>query len=350
MSVKKLEFLALIALLMVLAGCAGPFLPKAGMTINDVSRMAYVPCDGSARYEDQHIVFVGRHPELNGVDIYQTAAMKTFNRASGECAKSLYFEGGRLMSDEALQLKLNQVRAKRKVEVEIFAQKKEVLNQFVLQNQLTRVDEFKSTPEDKFIIWRDQSNKRFYSFNHEFISASEATPLIKAHEEEVKRQEQIRAAQQQKELEARLERERKEREIRLERERKEREVREAKARHDACIGAQPIGVCMKWSDRQTQYLCNQNAFTAVENIFNQYCYFTDEYHVHTKLEVQNNSKSPVIDITFTCSQIAKSGTVLRRSEETIYDIWEPKTMKEVRLKFLKHPQVASMRCEATRWK
>ncbi len=87
-----------------LIGCAsyGPFSPIPGMTIEEVSKTAYVPCDGYISPSKNNIVFIQKHPEAPSVDIYRTVADQKFKRGAAECRTDLYFENGVLISNEKL--------------------------------------------------------------------------------------------------------------------------------------------------------------------------------------------------------------------------------------------------------
>jgi uncharacterized protein len=139
----------------------------------------------------------------------------------------------------------------------------------------------------------------------------------------------------------------------LEKRRKEErllaEQREQKLRQQ-CLGNGQIGICQSASQNNSQFLCGQNSITALNNLFNEYCYTTDTLHVTTSLEVRNNTNKTVKDITFVCTQFAKSGTALARNNSVIYDLWKPGEIKSLTMKFFKHEQIHSMDCKAVNWK
>ena len=101
---KLCFFLFYVALSSLISSCAvlGPFSPKPGMTTDEVSKAAYVPCDGHISPSKKNIVFVQKHPEAPSVDIYRTVADYKYNRGAPECRKDLHFYQGRLISDDQL--------------------------------------------------------------------------------------------------------------------------------------------------------------------------------------------------------------------------------------------------------
>ena len=90
---KKLYLKLGILFFICISGCAsfGPFDPKPGMSIKQVSEQAYVPCNGSMRINDDHITFVRQHLQVPEVSIYQTNAHVKYNRASPDCQKRIIF-------------------------------------------------------------------------------------------------------------------------------------------------------------------------------------------------------------------------------------------------------------------
>lgn len=94
-----------ITLISLIAGCAalGPFSPRTGMSVNEVSRAAYVPCAGFVNPDANQLVLIGKHPEASNVDIYRTVAHTKFKRGAPECRKDLYFFEGRLISNTQLE-------------------------------------------------------------------------------------------------------------------------------------------------------------------------------------------------------------------------------------------------------
>ena len=127
-------------------------------------------------------------------------------------------------------------------------------------------------------------------------------------------------------------------------------AKEAQRLREQCLSNGVIGICQSSSQNNTQYVCGSNLLKAFENIFNKYCYVTDNYSISTTMEVRNNSGKTIKDVTFSCTQNAKSGTSLTTGTHTIYDIWHQNEAKAVSIKFSKHEQVQSMNCKAISWK
>ncbi len=128
------------------------------------------------------------------------------------------------------------------------------------------------------------------------------------------------------------------------------QAKAAQVAREQCLNNGTIGICQSSSQNNTIYMCGQNIITAMENMFNQYCYTTDKINIHSKMEVRNNSGKAVSDITFECTQIAKSGTSLAKNKHTIYDTWQHKEVKLVQIKSFKHEQVAEVNCKAISWR
>lgn len=115
--------------LILLSGCA-PFAPKPGMTVEDVSKAAYVPCDGSMNIDKKHIVFIKDHPQNPEVKIYKTLADVKYKRGTPECRKELYFYKNVLISEEELKELVVQYQAELKIQQEIqLAQKIKLENE-----------------------------------------------------------------------------------------------------------------------------------------------------------------------------------------------------------------------------
>jgi hypothetical protein len=97
---KKITFLIAFAL----TSCAAllPFTPQPGMTIEQVSKAAYIPCDGSMNPKANHLVLLGAHPEFKDILVYRTLADQKYSRGAPECRKDLYFRNGIFVSSETL--------------------------------------------------------------------------------------------------------------------------------------------------------------------------------------------------------------------------------------------------------
>jgi hypothetical protein len=128
------------------------------------------------------------------------------------------------------------------------------------------------------------------------------------------------------------------------------EKRNAEIAREKCLSNGAIGICQSSSQNNNIYLCDQNSLVGLENIFNKYCYTTDTVNVYSKMDVRNNLHRSVSDISFECSQVAKSGTVLKRDNQVIFETWQPREVKLIQLKSLKHQQVAQVICRAVSWR
>jgi hypothetical protein len=166
--------------------------------------------------------------------------------------------------------------------------------------------------------------------------------------ERARRERQIKQQQDQERENQRLALQRQENEERDRRYQQEKE--NAERQRELCLGSSSVGICQSASQNNLQFMCNQNIFSQLKNLFNEYCYVIDEFNIKTRMEVRNNTNLRIKDLMFSCSQIAKSGTVLRQNKSTIYDIWNPGESKIISLSFLKHDQVDSMNCKVESWK
>lgn len=131
---------------------------------------------------------------------------------------------------------------------------------------------------------------------------------------------------------------------------KKQETRRAAEDKERCLSNGPIGICQSSKQNELMFLCDTNPIVALNNLGNQYCYTTDNFNIVTNMLVRNNTPNTVRDISFTCQQIANSGTVLGQGSQTVYDSWKPGEVRTVKIKFNKINQVKSMSCSPTRWK
>ena len=127
-------------------------------------------------------------------------------------------------------------------------------------------------------------------------------------------------------------------------------ARLANFNREKCLSNGDIGICQSSKQNELMFLCDMNPLVALNNLGNQYCYTVDSLNIVTNMLVRNNTPNIVQDITFTCQQIANSGTVLGQGSQTVYDAWKPGEVRTVKLKFNKVNQVKSMNCSPTRWK
>lgn len=128
------------------------------------------------------------------------------------------------------------------------------------------------------------------------------------------------------------------------------EAARKKAEREQCLSNGPIGICQESKKNQLVNLCAQNPLVDLETMGDPYCYYTDNNTVMSVMDVRNNMSARVRDVTFECDQIANSGTVLKRNETTIYDLWKPGETRTVKVKFTKHNQTNYIQCKAASWK
>lgn len=194
--------------------------------------------------------------------------------------------------------------------------------------------------EGIYAIVTDKNNMIVQTMDYDtYISKIYNARLTLAKKEE--KQQRLDAEKKEKSRKDLDEKKKRDRELAIENERIERE---------RCLGSGAVGVCQISKKNQLVYFCDQNALVALDNMFNQYCYTTDNFSITSYLEVRNNLNRPIRDITFTCQQIANSGTVLSTNSSTIYDVWQSYEIKKVSIKLPKHSQVNYMSCKPTSWK
>jgi len=194
--IKKIIVISIVTLMV---GCA-PFAPQPGMTYQQVSRAAYVPCPGSMKVDDQHLVFVGNLSDDPSIKIYRTAAFEKFRQGSGPCAKNLYFKDGILLSDERIKQIRDENIAKQQLKIA-------EMKKYIDANRLIVLDRFQSTSDSDFKIYTNSAKQYFYSINYAFVDKSTVLPQIKIYEENARRDADLKAkaAQAQKEEAARKE-------------------------------------------------------------------------------------------------------------------------------------------------
>ena len=348
----------------LLASCAleSEFIPKHGMTISQVNSDSYIYCAGSARKDRKYIVFEGSHPFIDNIQIYKNTI---FNDAlskndlelykSRRCDEPLFFiDGKSISSAQVKELESAIPKEARDISIEKRKLKKEAelreLRRIELAEKARIEAETPSELRQKLSeIWFKLQDVRLIDDKKGgWIFPPELQPI---------KNEQIRIQQKL----ARIDNE--ERNLKLQRDenirRIEREKNDAankiKAQkvqrlREQCLSNGVIGICQSSSQNNTQYICGSNLVTAFENILNNYCYVTDNYSISTSMEVRNNSGKTIKDITFSCTQNAKSGTSLTSGNHTIYDVWGPNEAKSVSIKFVKHDQVQSMNCRAVSWR
>lgn len=287
-----MKILPKIILFFLLTSCA-TFDPKPGMTLEKLDSMAALSFLGGMEY-------VGKHAILSDVKIYETFDQQSSNKRiyfkTSQPNKYYYIKGNRLLSEEQLN-KLIDIEKEKEIEIEKY-----------------------------------------------HIAA-----------EERKQQEKIAAENRQRLFEKQLEEEKKEKE----------KIREN------CLSSGDIGICLVSIQDARINICESIPAKETESQLNAFmfsvltgnpnkavdpelfvdpnCYIFDKSSIIALLEVRNNTQTNIKDVVFECNQIAKSGTVLDRNVETIYDIWQLGEVKEIKLKLHKHSQYFGISCRAVNW-
>ncbi len=126
----------------------------------------------------------------------------------------------------------------------------------------------------------------------------------------------------------------KQREINIAIQKKQREE------HNQRFGVTGVGIYIKEiSDKRS--ICPESFI----NSFDRNCSIRDPFQMTVSMSIRNNMTYPVKDIKVRCSQIAKSGTVLRNTLETVYDLWQAGEIREHNVKILKHEQSNNVSCQ-----
>ena len=174
------------------------------------------------------------------------------------------------------------------------------------------------------------------------ISKAEADVYIDpwiaaARKENERRAQEVRALQQKKEEERQQ----------LERTR-QREKAQAEADLERCLSTGSVSACQVKSGVKTSYLCGAWGLQTGQ-ILNPDCHRADRSKIVVSLLTRNNMPRSVKDVKFDCAQVAKSGTVLRTTSKTLYDIWSPGDKKAIEMELFKHEQVSEIHCRADKW-
>jgi hypothetical protein len=104
-----------------------------------------------------------------------------------------------------------------------------------------------------------------------------------------------------------------------------------------CLKNSPIGICRT-------YYGGKHLYTGKDEYWD---YFTKLYTFHL---VRNNVLRPVKDIEIQCDQYGPSRTIIKTYNHTVYDIWNPRESKMVKMEFWPHKQLDSIRCFVKSWK
>jgi hypothetical protein len=110
---------------------------------------------------------------------------------------------------------------------------------------------------------------------------------------------------------------------------------------ERCFGSSGVGICIK-NITEGVYICDRSAMFPT---LNQNCWVNNPLQITVAMSIRNNLNRPVKDINIRCSQIAKSGTVLRNSTDTVYNSWQPRDVKDYKLELLKHNQWSTVNCQ-----
>lgn len=325
MMIKKNVFIPMcMTLLVTITGCA-TYDPKVGMTYRQFDSMNGLSFNGAPVFIEQ----------WNGSDIYQqydaVRLKEKGEKISNDLDRYYYFKDKKLVAikskDEYLSDKNINAYG-----LTIFSQKAPKTEQEIRQRmnviEATLKSNFSNT--DRWDDWKQEwivppvkqsLINEFRALNDNLNRINDEKRKAAQSQEEQKRNADSRIANQ-----------------------------KAQQAREQCLSNGQIGICQSSSQNNVQFLCDQNAFVAFDNIFNQYCYVTDNFHITSKMEVRNNLNKSIKDITFTCTQYAKSGTILGSNVSTIYDIWNVNQSKVINLKFFKQQQVASMNCRVSNYK
>ncbi len=157
------------------------------------------------------------------------------------------------------------------------------------------------------------------------------------------RKENERRAQEARALQQKKQEERQQLEMR-----RQREKAQAEADLEKCLSNGPMSACQVKTGAKTTYLCGAWGLQTGQ-ILNPDCHHTDRNRIVVSLLTRNNMPKPVKDVKFDCAQVARSGTVVRTTSKTLYDIWSPGDRKTIEIELFKHEQVSEIHCKADKW-
>jgi hypothetical protein len=345
------------------------FIKKDGQTIAQVNSESYIYCAGRARADRKYIVLDGSHPFIENIQIYkntifdESLSQNDFDLyKSRKCDEPLFFIDGKSISSakvkelesaipkEARDIYITEIKTKKEAELLELRRKElaekakfDALSSWELRNRLVEI-------QGKLASARQINDGKGGQ-----ILPPEMLTLKQEEEKIQSRLNSIESAESRQRILREADSKRIEKEKRdAEREKNDAAnkitLQKAQRLREQCLSNGVIGICQSSSQNNTQYICDSNLAIAFENILNKYCYVTDNYSISTSMEVRNNSSKTIKDITFSCTQNAKSGTSLTSGNHTIYDVWGPNEAKSVSIKFIKHDQVQSMNCKAVTWK
>jgi hypothetical protein len=358
----KTPYIVIATILIASCALESEFIPKEGKTISQVNSDSYIYCAGRAKADRKYIVFEGPHPFIENIQIYkntifeESLSQNDFDLyKSRKCDEPLFFIDGKSISSVKVK-ELESVIPKEARDIVIAERKAKKEAELRELRRIELAEKARIEAETPSELRQKLSEIRFKLKDVRLIDDKKGGWMFPPELEPIKNEE-IRiqkklALIENEERNLKLHREESIRRIEREKNDAANKVAAQKAQRlrEQCLSNGVIGICQSSSQNNTQYICGSNLVTAFENILNKYCYVTDNYSISTSMEVRNNSGKTIKDITFNCTQNAKSGTSLTSGSHTIYDVWVPNEAKSVSLKFAKHEQVQSMNCRAVSWK
>lgn len=299
-----MKFLYTIIPTILLTSCAlNNNLLKEGMTISQVNSEAWIFCIKTKRTDEKYINFKEPHPFIENIEIYKTI---TFEESLSQqekdifikegCNESLFFIDGKSISiakvkelESAIPMEVRDAgivkrKAKRDAELEGLRRAALIEKARIDAETPSELRQKLSVLRHKYTGVRLIDDKRGgWIFPPELVGVRNED-----------KNEEIR-------IEQKLERlEKEERDIKLQQDENIRKVerekedvanktvaKEAQRLREQCLSNGVIGICQSSSQNNTQYVCGSNLLTAFENIFNKYCYVTDNYSIH---RLGHNSK------------------------------------------------------------
>jgi hypothetical protein len=365
----KIRYIVITTILLSSCSLNSVFIPKEGKTVSQVNSDSYIYCAGRAKADRKYIVLEGTHPFIENIQIYKNTIFEESLSQNDfdlykrrKCDEPLFFIDGKSISSEQVkELESAVPKESRDAAIAKLKAKKEAEKHELRKKELAEKARF-----DSLSSW--ELRNRLGEIQGKLAGArlisdgkggqTLPTEMLALKHEEEKIQSKLNSIQSAESRQGIL-READFKRIEKEKRDAEREkndaankiaAQKAQRLREQCLSNGVIGICQSSSQNNTQYICGSNLVTAFENILNKYCYVTDNYSISTSMEVRNNSGKTIKDITFNCTQNAKSGTSLTTGSHTIYDIWSSNEVKSVSIKFAKHEQVQSMNCRAVSWK
>jgi hypothetical protein len=205
---------------------------QPGMTIKDVNSDFWVYCNKGDQ-NGPHILLQGNYEYDPSIQVYKGNPSTKRNKGEYlQCEKTLYFKNGVLVSDLIIN-ELNDKGEKSKRDLQERIQlKQKLMLEFISSNNLEVLDKFRNVDDDKFKVYVNRVNQRFYSKNYEFVDEKFVAIEVAIHErEEVERKErELIEKKQMAEWEAKVQRMRIEKELmdkkKMEQEQKDRQLQD----------------------------------------------------------------------------------------------------------------------------